>query len=38
VDAQAESDRQARIAPPIQVALKLAGAFQTADVLVTVNP
>lgn len=37
VDTQSESDRAARIAPPIQIALKLAGAFQTADVLVTVN-
>lgn len=37
VNLQAEADRAARKAPPIQVALKLAGAFQTADVLVTVN-
>lgn len=37
VNLQAESDRAARVAPPIQVALKLAGAFQEADVLVTVN-
>lgn len=38
VDLQSEADRQARVAPPIMVALKLAGAFQEADVLVTVNP
>lgn len=37
VDSQAESDRVARKAPPIQVALKLAGAFQSVDVIVTVN-
>lgn len=37
VNSQSEADRAARKAPPIQVALKLAGAFQTADVLVTVN-
>jgi hypothetical protein len=37
VDLQSEADRAARIAPPIQIALKLAGAFQEADVLVTVN-
>lgn len=37
LNAQSESDRAARIAPPIQVALKLAGAFQSASVLVTVN-
>lgn len=37
VNLQAESDRAARKSPPIQVALKLAGAFQEADVLVTVN-
>jgi hypothetical protein len=37
VDLQAESDRAQRIAPPIQIALKLAGAFQEADVIVTVN-
>lgn len=37
VNLQSESDRAARVAPPIQVALKLAGAFQEADVIVTVN-
>ena len=37
VESQSESARAARQAPPIQIALKLAGAFQEADVLVTVN-
>lgn len=37
VESQSESARAARQSPPIQIALKLAGAFQTADVLVTVN-
>lgn len=37
VNLQSESDRAARVAPPIMVALKLAGAFQEADVIVTVN-
>lgn len=34
---QSQSDREARIAPPIQVAVKLAGAIQTVDVAVDVN-
>lgn len=34
---QSESDRALRKAPPIQVALKLAGSIQTVDVLVSVN-
>lgn len=34
---QPENTRQARIAPPIQVAAKLAGAIHTIDVLVNVN-
>lgn len=34
---QSQSDRDARIAPPIQVAIKLAGAIQELDVLVNVN-
>lgn len=34
---QSQSDREARIAPPIQVAIKLAGAIQSVDVLVDVN-
>lgn len=37
VDLQSQADRDARKAPPIQIALKLAGAIQTVDVLVTVN-
>ena len=32
---QDQSDREARIAPPMQIALKLAGAIQ--DVIITVN-
>lgn len=34
---QSESDRQARKSPPIQVAIKLAGAIQSVDILVNVN-
>lgn len=34
---QSQSDRDARIAPPIQVAIKLAGAIQSIDVIVDVN-
>ncbi len=34
---QPQADRAARLAPATQIALKLAGAFQEADVLVTVN-
>lgn len=37
VELQSESDRAARLAPPTQIALKMAGAFQEADVIVTVN-
>lgn len=37
VDTQDPSDRAARVAPPIQVAAKLAGAIHTVDVIVTVN-
>lgn len=37
VASQSESDRALREAPPIQVALKLAGSNQTVDVLVDVN-
>jgi len=37
VSTQSQSDRDARKAPPIQIALKLAGAVNTVDVLVTVN-
>lgn len=34
---QAQSDRDLRVAPPIQVAIKLAGAIQELDILVNVN-
>lgn len=34
---QAQSDREARKAPPIQVAIKLAGAVQSMNVIVNVN-
>lgn len=34
---QSQGDREARVAPPIQVAVKLAGAIQELDVLVNVN-
>lgn len=34
---QAQADREARKSPPVQVALKLAGAVHTLDVIVNVN-
>lgn len=34
---QSQADREARMAPPIQVAIKLAGAIQSIDMLVDVN-
>jgi len=34
---QSQSDRDARKSPPIQVAIKLAGAIQSVDILVDVN-
>ncbi len=34
---QSQSDRDARLSPPIRVAIKLAGAIQEVDVLVDVN-
>lgn len=37
VTTQSQADRDARKSPPIQIALKLAGAINTVDVLVTVN-
>lgn len=37
VNSQSQADRDARVSPPIQIALKLAGAVNTVDVLVTVN-
>ena len=37
LDEQAQSDREQRKAPPIQVAVKLRGAIHFVDVLITVN-
>lgn len=34
---QSESDRASRVAPPIQVAVKLAGAIQTVNIIINVN-
>lgn len=34
---QSQADRETRVAPPIQVAIKLAGAIQELDVIVDVN-
>lgn len=34
---QSQSDRETRVAPPIQLAVKLAGAIQSMDVIVNVN-
>lgn len=34
---QSQSDREARVAPPIQTAIKLAGAIQEMDILIDVN-
>lgn len=34
---QSQGDREARVAPPIQVAIKLAGAIDTVEVIVSVN-
>jgi len=34
---QSQADREARLSPPIQVAVKLAGAIQEVDVLIDVN-
>ena len=38
VNQQNQADREARIAPLIQIAIKLAGAVHTASVVVNVNP
>lgn len=38
VATQSPADRDARIAVPIQIAVKLAGAINTVPVLITVNP
>ena len=37
VNLQSEADRATRAAPPSQIAIKLAGAFQSADFLVNIN-
>lgn len=37
ISLQSQSDRDARISPPITIALKLAGAIQHLDVLISVN-
>lgn len=37
LSSQPVADRAARKAPPIQIAAKLAGAFRTVDIMVTVN-
>lgn len=37
MDSQDQSEREQRKAPPIQCAIKLAGAIHTADVLINVN-
>lgn len=37
IDLQEQSIRETRTAPPIQIALKLAGAFQELDLIVNVN-
>jgi hypothetical protein len=38
ISQQSESDRVARTAPIIQIAVKLSGAVQNASVIITVNP
>ena len=37
VDDQDPSEREARMAPPMQIAVKLAGAIHTADVIISIN-
>ena len=37
INLQAQSEREQRIAPPIQIAVKLAGAIHFADVVIDVN-
>ena len=37
VDDQDQADREARMAPPMQIAVKLAGAIHTADVIISIN-
>lgn len=38
VNQQAQSNRLARKAPPVQIAIKLAGAIHSSNVIVSVNP
>ena len=37
VDDQDQSEREQRMAPPMQIAVKLAGAIHTADVIISIN-
>lgn len=37
IELQSQADREARKAPPIQIAIKLAGAIHSVDVIVNVN-
>jgi hypothetical protein len=37
VDDQDQSEREERKAPPMQIAVKLAGAIHTADVIISIN-
>lgn len=37
VDDQDQSEREQRMAPPMQIAVKLAGAIHTADVIININ-
>ena len=37
VDDQDQSEREERMAPPMQIAVKLAGAIHTADVIISIN-
>lgn len=37
VDDQDQSEREQRMAPPMQIAVKLAGAIHTADVVININ-
>ena len=38
ISQQSQANRVARVAPLVQIALKLAGAIQSSNVLVTINP
>ena len=37
IELQAQSEREKRVAPPIQCAIKLAGAIHSVDVAINVN-